>query len=76
MIEKCHSYKTQDGHTFADLNEAKKHELAKLLNIDAVAVLTALVDNAEAVVSILKYVGRKPRTRKAAKKAKTAPQAA
>ena len=67
MIEKAAAYKTQDGITHATLEAAQKHALAKLLNIDAGIVVDMMIDNATAIIAILKLKPRKPRAVKAKK---------
>lgn len=64
MIEATKAYKTGDGQTFSELRDAQAHEL-KALNIDNGE---AILEQAEAVIGILKLKPRKARAK--AKKAK------
>lgn len=44
---------TSDGKGFQTLEEAKRHELSTLLNVEPVAVIDAIIKNADKVVDIL-----------------------
>jgi hypothetical protein len=78
-IQKTPSFKTDDGTVHATLELAQVAEIQKLLSSVALPghVETAvqdiaqhLVDNREAVLSILSASGRKPRVKKPKRKAK------
>lgn len=69
MITKTPLYLTSDEMPFTTLVEAQRHELADLLKDSPTATgLTGVIDyiiqNAEAVIEILRATGRKPRERK------------
>lgn len=53
MITRTQAYVTSDNQTFADLNAAIGHELGIVLNIDAEAVIQALLTNRDKVIDLL-----------------------
>lgn len=68
MIQKTAAFTTQDGQTHATIEEAQKHELAKLIgdvphNSSSEAIAEHLIAKREQVLEILTATGRKPRTR-------------
>ena len=73
MIEITKAYKTEDGQTFSNIQEAQHHELDCLVggaaSEEAKRVVRGIVENPDKVIAILKLKPRKPRTSRA-KKAK------
>ena len=60
MLSKCASFKTSDGNTFEQLEEAQKHELSLLFpqtdqasGLSVEAVVDTIVENANEVTDIL-----------------------
>lgn len=64
MITKTPSFQTSDGTHFATLEFAQRSELGILLGFDGPAT-HKIIDNAEAIIEILRSTGRKPRKKKA-----------
>lgn len=84
MIKKAAAYKTEDGQTFANLEDAQKYELTALAHpVDGKPeatddVVNLILANADEVIAILKLkprkarVAKKPKAPKAEKPAKVA----
>lgn len=59
MIERKPAFVTSDGETFAELIDAQRHEIARLLNIEPLSniapvdVLDAIVEHRDKLVDIL-----------------------
>lgn len=70
MIAKTQAYQTVDGVTHATIEAAQRHAIKHLLNIDAEAIVDAIVLNSEGLIAILKLKPRKARTPKKVKAAK------
>jgi uncharacterized HAD superfamily protein len=63
MIEYVKSVRTSDGEVHGSIEAAQNHELGNLLNIDADAVLQAMIQHGPEIVAILSFKGRKPRAK-------------